>query len=40
MPMAEKLVSLLLKRDALNIVLSPEQLYLVLNLICVSDITS
>lgn len=33
MPRAGKLVSLLLKTDALNIVLFPEQIYLVLNLI-------
>lgn len=33
MPRAGKLVSLLLKRDVLNIVLFPEQIYLVLNLI-------
>lgn len=40
MPRAGKVVSLLLKRDVLNIVRSPEQICLVLNLICVSDITS
>lgn len=33
MPRAGKLVSLLLKTDALNIGLFPEQIYLVLNLI-------